>query len=271
MKVPAGNPRNLPALLAALHEDKRTVAVLVPGTPGGAIHVREGMIVAVDTPGAPSPQSTLVKSGRVEDGAWAAAWAASGPQEYSLRDELQARGLLTPQEFEIACTAAVFDGAFALALGPGSDWEVRDPVPTVVVGRAFAPHVVAAETTRRLAALTHLWGSPAEFARTRIRPTDAPRPALSPRYTAVLDAANGRRTPRDLAFALGRGTYAVMLDLARLRTLGLVHHDMEAAAGRPSTAPRLPGPRSGGITPASGAPLPQRTPGTHHPHRSDTV
>ncbi|WP_416968805.1 hypothetical protein [Streptomyces sp. 4F14] len=266
--TPALTPRNLPALLAALHDEGRDAAVAVSGTPGGTIHVRAGLVVAVDTPGAPSAESILLKSGRVEDGSWAAARAAGG----DLAQHLQERGLLTRQEFEVACTAALFDGAFALALGPGAVWEVREPAPAVVTARAFAPHLVAAETTRRLTVLTELWGSPVELARTRIRTTDTPRPpALGARHTAVLDAANGRRTPRDLAFTLGRGTYAVMLDLARLRTLGLIHHDVTPTA-RPSTALRVPGAHATASRPPAGsAPLPTRTPGTHRPHRSDTV
>ncbi|QNP74645.1 hypothetical protein IAG44_37820 [Streptomyces roseirectus] len=266
--TPAPAPRNLPALLAGLHDERRDAAVAVSGTPGGTIHVRAGLVVAVDTPGAPGVESVLLKSGRVDDRSWAAARAADGP----LDEQLHKRGLLSPEEFEVTCTAALFDGAFALALGPGAVWEVRDPAPDVVAARAFAPHLVAAETTRRLAVLTELWGSPSELARTRLRATDTARPAtLRARHTDVLDAVNGRRTPRDLAFALGRGTYAVMLDLAHLRTLGLIHPDV-TPTGRPSTALRVPVRRAGAPhAPAGGTPLPQRTPGTHHPHRSDTV
>ncbi|MHC5908592.1 hypothetical protein ACVNF4_32630 [Streptomyces sp. S6] len=266
--TPAVPPRNLPALLAALYDERRDAAVAVSGTPGGTIHVHAGLVVAVDTPGAPSAESVLLKSGRVEDGSWAAARAADG----LLSEQLHKRGLLSPEEFEITCTAALFDGAFALALGPGAVWEVREPVPGVVASRAFAPHLVAAETTRRLAVLTELWGSPVELARTRIRATDAPRPAVThPRHLALLDAVNGRRTPRDLAFALGRGVFAVMVDLAHLRALGLIHHDVPSAS-RPSTALRVPGARTEAPrSPAGSAPLPTRTPGTHRPHRSDTV
>ncbi|MFM9609122.1 hypothetical protein DF268_01535 [Streptomyces sp. V2] len=266
--TPAPAPRNLPALLAALHAEGRDAAVTVSGTPGGTIHVRAGLVTAVDTPGAPSAESILLKSGRVADSSWTAARAAHG----DLAQQLQQRGVLTPLEFEVACTAALFDGAFALALGPGAVWEVRDPAPEVVAARAFAPHLVAAETTRRLAVLTELWGSPTELARTRLRATDTPRPeTLGARHTALLDAANGRRTPRDLAFALGRGTYAVMLDLAHLRTRGLIHPDATPTA-RPSTALRVPGPRAAVPRPPAGStPLPTRTPGTHRPHRSDTV
>ncbi|MGW3952970.1 hypothetical protein ACWEKM_19075 [Streptomyces sp. NPDC004752] len=270
MKAADAAPRNLPALLAALHEDERDAAVTVGGSPGGTIHLRQGRIVGVDTPGAPSAESTLLKSGRVEDSAWAMACAASGSDGNTLRDELRRRGLLTPEEFEIVCTAALFDGAFALGLGSAAEWEVREPSRPVVTARAFAPHLVTAETTRRLATITELWGSATELARTRIRTANASPARLLPRHTAILEAANGRRTPRDIAFALGRGTYAVMLDLSHLRALGLVEHDTPPL-GRPSTAPRMPGPRTGTPLPAAQAPLPQRSPGAHHPHRSDVV
>lgn len=261
-------PRNLPAFLAALHTEARDATVTVGGTPGGTIHLRRGLMTAVDTPGAPGTESLLVKSGRVDDTSWAAARAAGG----ALDQVLAERGLLTRQQFEVTCTAALFDGAFALALGSATDWEVHPPAPDTVAARAFAPHLVTAEATRRLTTLAQLWGSPAEFARTRLRRADRPRPRLTARHTAVLDAVNGRRTPRDIAFALGRGTYAVMLDLAQLRSQGLLLEEIPAA-GRPSTAPRVQGGHAG-VTlhpPVTPVPLPQRTPGTHHPHRSDTV
>ncbi|EGX59004.1 hypothetical protein SZN_15108 [Streptomyces zinciresistens K42] len=272
MKAANTVPRNLPALLAALHEEERDAAVTVEGTPGGVIHLRRGGVVAVDTPGAPSAESTLLKSGRVEDSAWAAACAAVGSGGGTLSEEVSRRGLLSQEEFEVSCTAALFDGAFALALGAAAEWEVREPSRLLVAARAFPPHLVTSETTRRLAVVNELWGSATDLARTRVRRTKAPAARLLPRHAAVLEAANGRRTPRDIAFALGRGTYAVMLDLAHLRSLGLVGQDAPPPPpGRPSTAPRVPDARTESPEPAAPAPLPQRSPGTHQPPRSATA
>jgi hypothetical protein len=38
----------------------------------------------------------------------------------------------------------------------------------------------------------------------------------------ILALADGRRTARDLAFALGRGVYATMLQLSRMQRAGLL-------------------------------------------------
>ncbi|MGW1401479.1 hypothetical protein ACWCRF_23080 [Streptomyces sp. NPDC002405] len=271
MSTRTDGPRNVPALLNTLYDEGRTGTVVVSGTPGGRIHLRAGRIVALETPGAPSVESVLLASGRIDDAAWTSACATDGAADGRVGAELQARGLLAPEEFEITCAAAVFDGAFALALSPPGDWEVTEAMPAVVSGPAFEPQLLAAETSRRLVLLSRLWGPPAEFARTRVRPAADVPAGVPSRYATLLRAANGRRTPRDIAFALGRGTYAVMLDLARMRELGLLHRERPAAAGRPSTAPRLPGPRARNVPPPSDRSLPRRSPGAHRPHRTDSV
>ena len=43
-----------------------------------------------------------------------------------------------------------------------------------------------------------------------------------PGQREILALANGRRTARDVAFALGRGVYAVTLEADRMRRAGLV-------------------------------------------------
>jgi len=65
----------------------------------------------------------------------------------------------------------------------------------------------------------------------------------------LLALANGRRTPRDLAFALGRGVYATTLELSRMQREGLLVTTSHRAglspaaesepqsAGEPASAP----------------------------------
>ncbi|MFZ4276755.1 hypothetical protein ACOZFM_29100 [Streptomyces arboris] len=273
MSTRPGVPRNLPALLVSLYERKHTGTVVVSGAPGGRIHLREGRIAGVETPGAPGVETVVLNSGRVDYAAWTAACVSAGGAEGVLAAELETRGLLQRQEFEIICTATVFDGAFALALGAPEGWEVTEAVPAPWSGQSFTPQRLADQTTRRLAALAGLWGAPpAELSRSRIRPA-ADLPARIPvRYTTLLRTANGRRTPRDIAFVLGRGVYAVMLDLARMNESGLLRRDRPAVdSGRPSAAPRRPEDRPPDDAPAAGSsPLPRRAPGTHHPHRTAT-
>lgn len=258
--------RNVPALLQQLRDERFSGTVRVSGHPGGTIHLRDGLIGAIETPGAPTVTSTLLTSGRITDEDWLAASAAE-PDADRLGGHLVAAGLIGAAELEVVCAAAVFDGAFAMALSPPGEREVSGPEPALVAEPGFEPRQLTEETARRMAWLTGLWGPPSEL--TRVRPeavasTDDAAGRLSPRQLDVLGCVNGRRTARDIAFALGRGLYAVLLDLVRLESLGLVRWEHRPATGtRPSTAPRVPrtDPSAGGAVPKTAA-LPKRRPGS---------
>ncbi|MGJ5832950.1 DUF4388 domain-containing protein [Streptomyces ossamyceticus] len=270
MRTPSA--RNVPALLQALHEEGFTGTVRVSGAPGGTIHLRGGRVGAIETPGAPTATSTLLASGRIDDDAWLAACAAE-PDADRLGHRLEATGLIGAAELEVVCTAAVYDGAFAMALRPPGDWELTDREPTLLARPGVEPRPLAEETSRRIALLARLRGPAVELARGRPAPVaDRAHPAsgsgLTPRHRELVDSANGRRTPRDIAFARGRGLYAVMLDLIRLEALGAVRWETTTVPeGRPSTAPRVP-PRT--VTSADepsprAGPLPRRRPGGGFP------
>ncbi|MFQ3561874.1 hypothetical protein QZN11_34465 [Streptomyces gramineus] len=261
-------PRSLSSLLDELHEQRFTGTVVVSGSPGGRIHLRAGRIGAADTPGSPGPETVLRNTGRLADEEWEAVAAAAATPGESLSAVLEGRGLIRRPEFDILCTSTVLDAAFALAISMLESWEITDAVPVAWTGPTFSPRRVTTDTKRRLAVLEDMWGGPVtDLARLVVRPAPDLPQRIPDRYAALLRAANGRRTPRDIAFALGRGTYAVMLDTARTHRLGLLDHDRPAASsGRPSTAPRGPGPRGDGTSAAAAAQLPRRTPGAQHPH-----
>ncbi|WP_327232733.1 hypothetical protein OG349_01065 [Streptomyces sp. NBC_01317] len=269
---PGMSPRNVPALLARLHREGFTGTVSVSGTPGGTIHLRDGLIGAIETPGTPSVESTLLKSGRVDDEGWAAGQAAvrDGDDHGTALVGLR---LVGAAELEVVCTATVFEGAFAMSVGPPAGWEVEGPAPTVLAPRGLAPHRVAEETARRLALVSRSWGPPAELAKARMRPSaraDRVAGQLTSRYQAVLAVANARRTPRDLAFTLGRGLYGVMADLIRMDELQLIQWEDRAPVERPSTAPRVPpAGRSAPPPPVPAVSLPRRTPGAGRVEQRD--
>ncbi|MGW4912411.1 hypothetical protein [Streptomyces sp. NPDC004270] len=236
--------RNIPALLAGLHAERRSCAVLVSGAPGGVIHVRDGMVVGMETPGAPGVEVLLLKSYRITEDDWTAA-RAGGTDPARLALELVAQGLLGAAELEVIGQAALFDAAFALALIRPDGWQVTDPRPLLDTGAAVPPERLVTENSRRIRLLANERGATARFARDRLEPApearDPQRVArLSPRHRAVLTATDGRRTPRDIAFALGRGLFAVMLDLRDLLALGLLQPPSATTSTRPSTAPRTP-------------------------------
>ncbi|WP_327727873.1 hypothetical protein OG250_13730 [Streptomyces sp. NBC_00487] len=269
MKSPSA--RNVPALLQALHQEGYTGTVRVSGSPGGTIHLRDGLIGAIETPGAPTATSVLLASGRIDDDAWLAACAAE-PDADRLGLHLSAAGLIGAAELEVVCTAAVFDGAFAMALSPPGGWELTERQPTLLARPGIEPRPLAEETTRRMALLTRLWGPAGELARVRPGPVDGRGTAdhegrLTRRHRDLVESVNGRRTPRDLAFSRGRGLYAVMLDLIRLESLQAVRWETTPAPdSRPSTAPRIPQgqPPSDETSPRAG-PLPRRRPGGGSP------
>jgi hypothetical protein len=269
VKTPSA--RNVPALLQALHQESYTGTVRISGSPGGTIHLREGLIGAIETPGAPTATSALLSSGRIDDDAWLAARAAE-PDADRLDLHLVAAGLIGAAELEVVCTAAVFDGAFAMALSPPGGWELTERQPILLARPGVEPRPLAEETTRRMALLTRLWGPAGELARVRPEPVTGRGTAehdgrLTRRHRDLVESANGRRTPRDMAFARGRGLYAVMLDLIRLESLQAVHwQDRAEPDSRPSTAPRTPQGPSASEEPSTRAgPLPRRRPGGGSP------
>jgi hypothetical protein len=259
MSVPVP-PRNVPALLLRLLAEEFTGAVEVSGAPAGTIHLRRGLVVAVDTPNAPSVETLLIRSGRVDEDGWAdavsrRAAAAAESQDVEgaqglggaggggeLNAVLVELGLVGRGELEAVCIAAVYDAAFAMALNPAEGWTVHEgsAPPELAAWPGESPRELAEETARRIAALTRSWGSLAELAVARCRPATRVEPGLlTARQHAVLLAANGRRTPRDIAFFLGCGVFPAMLDITRLRARHLVEWEApRAVAALPITARR---------------------------------
>ncbi|MDY0811227.1 hypothetical protein [Kitasatospora purpeofusca] len=287
---PRSAARNVPALLLALREEDFTGSVAVSSAPGGTIHLERGLITAIETPGAPTAETLLLKSGRIGQADWAAvasaassvgavAPAAATVGAGGLGAALVARGSIGAAELEAVCASAVFDGAFALVLSPPGAWETVEAAPPA--GLALRPGIepkrLFEETARRTALLTRRWGPPGELARTRIRPAAAlaggasSGPAadrIPARHREILAAATGRRTARDIGFALGRGVFAVLLDLVRMDARQLLHREpADAVPMAPSVAPRTP---PGEPLPAdTGQSLPRRVPGTRTPGGAD--
>ncbi|MGV9266908.1 hypothetical protein ACWDRR_19870 [Kitasatospora sp. NPDC003701] len=285
MTGPAGDPprpvpslppaaRRVAARLRELGGEGFTGSVTASGAPGGAIHLEDGLVTAVETPAAPTAETLLLKSRRVSETDWRAVESvvsATCPGDAStvggtdLGAALLAQGAIGAGELEVVCAAAVFDGAFALVLSPPDDWRtVEEPLPParIALRPGIAPQELFEEAARRLALLERLWGSPAELARIRIKPAVSfgSGVARAPvRYRRILDAATGRRTARDISFVLGRGVFAVLLDIARMDARRLLHREGgHRGALAPSVAPRMP---SAGPLPAATAPLPRRVPG----------
>ncbi|MFD0686255.1 hypothetical protein [Actinomadura fibrosa] len=213
------------------------------GTPGGTVTMRDGLVVAAATPVAPGPEPLLLRSGRISEADWSAAFTAGAP-DGRLAAELVERGLLGTAGLEVVTQTAVFDAVFAMALC-GVRTCTAEPTgtpPPLPAEPGVDAERLVRETTRRLAT-TETWQSfgLTVHGRARALPAGASATPVGAARRAVLDRANGRRTPRDIAFALGRGLYSVMTDLATLVGDGLAIIDERPAPSTAATAARTPG------------------------------
>lgn len=222
--------------------------LLVTGQPGGAIHFSDGRVTAALTPGAPGLEVILLRSGRVDESGWDAAFAAAAATGREMRNELIGRELAGAGELEALSRLATADAVFAIACGlvDGCRAEISSAGPMVTLSPGDEPGWLLTETARRIRSLTSLPG-PVVDIRARVATVPgAIRPGvlLGHGRDELTALADGRRTARDMAFALGRGVYATMLELGRLQADGVIvtssspaEPQPEAAdAGRPSPA-----------------------------------
>lgn len=232
-KTPAGpqpgepiKPDMLPRALQRRASERFSGVLVIEGHHRGTVLMRDGRIVAATTPAAPGPEALILRSGRIPEPEWSEAYSAAAP-EGRLAEELVSRGLLGAAGIEVLTQTAVVDAVFAMALSgvqrcvaepadPGSVTAILPSEPGMDVER------VTRELTRRLAQAAQ-WQQDGLRIDSRPRPvTDREIPPLSADRRAILAKANGRRTSRDLAFALGRGVFSTMTDLAALLADGLI-------------------------------------------------
>jgi hypothetical protein len=235
----------LEGALRQAHYERFTGRLAAPGAVGVEIRLADGLVTAILTPAAPGPDSVLLRSGRVNQVEWARAVDTVG-ERGRLDETLVSRSLVRGGELDVIRVAALFDAMFAVCLDAPEDWQARPadsgvepPLPLVP---GIPPAVLLAEADRRSTKLSRRWGSPARLAQTRpqvtAKATQAGTGAVE-RHREILLCANGRRTPRDIAFVLGRGVYAVMVDLGQLENRGMVQtQEQPAPAALPSVAPR---------------------------------
>lgn len=267
---PRTAPRNVPNLLLSLQQDRFSGAVSVSGAVGGTIHLHRGAIRAIETPGAPTAEALLLKSRRIGEPEWDAACTAAGPGG-RLDATLVERGHIGAAELEVLCVGALYDAAFAMALSTPDSWQVdgEAPGPRLSHRAGTDPRRLTEVTSRRVRLLAKSLGSVREFGQERIRPSaraTAGTGRLSARYRDILLSADGRRTPRDIAFALGRGVYPVMLDISRMKALHLIQPESpRPPATAPSVAPRDPAAEPPRPVAPTGGGLPRRTPAGRRP------
>ncbi|GAA4058494.1 DUF4388 domain-containing protein [Actinomadura miaoliensis] len=239
----AGRPSGI--LISALRrrgQERFSGTLRLDGNPGGTVTMRDGRIVAAATPAAPGPESLLLRSGRIAEPEWSRAFAAAAPAG-RLPDELVERGLLGEVGVEVLARTAVVDALFAMALTGVRTCTVEPadagtPGPLVPVEPGLDTDRLVREITRRLE-VADGWRVLDLTVRSRPRVVRAePEQIVDPARREVLGRVNGRRTPRDIAFTLGRGLFAVMSDLATLVQDGFV--SLTEPPSPPPTPPEHP-------------------------------
>ena len=198
----------------------------VIGEPGGTIHFSGGGVAAVETPGAPGPEVILLRSGRIPEPDWAAAFTAAATGGVPLGRELIARGLIGAGELEAVLRIATADAMFVLSGGQVAGCHAEPAAADCQLALAPPAEVgwLLAEASRRMRVLASMPGL-VEHDRDRMAPAPGavqPGAVLGEGWDEILALANGRRTPRDMAFALGRGVYATTLQLVHMYGAGLL-------------------------------------------------
>lgn len=214
----------LAADMRGLHHESFTGALLVFGPPDTTLHFHQGLLVAVRTPAAPGPDTLLLRSGAVSGQDWASA------REHALTTgdlgtELLERRHVGAALLELTLARSLLDGVFVLGLTPSNrGGEVRPGAlpPLLCLDEGMEPDLVLRQAARRHDSIDRGWGPPPDLARLRPMAAAPPEAAPSAAHRDLLARADGRRTPRDLAFVLGRDVSGVMADLARLAERGLV-------------------------------------------------
>lgn len=262
--------------LTELCERRFTGVLRIEGNPAGVMHLREGLIAGIVTPGAPGPESLLLRSGRITEREWSVAFAA-GAAEERVAKELTATAGVSTAELEVVTVSALYDAAFALALNRPERWQaepgaVNLPLP---VRPGVHPRDLLRENRRRLSELSQRYGSPQQLVLHRVTGRAAPSDVSNPRFRDILIHANGRHTPRDIAFLLGRGTFAVVTDIVSMIARGLLDGRLAPAptgpAGAAGAAIRTPAQGGAAVpsVPLPAAALPRRRPGISRPGAGD--
>jgi len=202
-----------------------TGALRVEGQPGGTIYLADGRIAACETPGAPGLEVILLRSRRISEADWDAAFTAAAVAERDMTAELVSRGLLGAGEVEALLRTTLADAMFALLSGQVDGWAEAPAADCLL---PLTPPARSGwllnEAIRRRQVLAS-FAEPAVSAQDRVAAGPEAAQAtrvLGPGQDELLALANGRRSARDLAFALGRGLYETMLQLSRMRASNVV-------------------------------------------------
>ncbi|QKV96552.1 transcriptional regulator [Streptomyces sp. NA02950] len=203
----------------------------------GTVYLSRGRVVHAESPVAPGIDVLLTTGGRLTADTWReAVGRTDGP---GVGRFLVDSGRLSDAELEICHLGALFDAAY-FALGTGSGPRGFQPGAAHWLGpvRPVGADAVERETRRRGRLLDDLWPCPqVDTAPVVLRRPDPRSPAVTRRQRAVLELADGVRTPADIARALGRPAFHTLIDIRRLAAAGHVDTPRPQATASPARSP----------------------------------
>jgi hypothetical protein len=270
--APVSGPGQLEQTLVSFARLRASGLLRVAGEPGGVVYLEDGRITAISTPGAPDPEVILLRSGRVPEAGWSAVYAAAA-SDGRMAAELVKRELVGAGELEAVLRTALADAMFALLAGLVEECRLEEAATSALLPLAPAAEAewLLAEAARRLEVLAGL-ASPVSHDRDRLAAVPGawiPRVGPGDGQAEILALANGRRTARDMSFVLGRGVYAVTLQLSRMRDAGLLVIGSTRSAGLRAviaeSAPPSPARSAEAAGGGSAPPLPRRRRGSNGP------
>jgi hypothetical protein len=218
-----GNVR-LKRWLARAAAERITGALRVSGGPGGVLWLRDGLVVAVQSPGAPGVEALLIRTGRVSDEDWARDGGV---------DRAASAGRIGAAHRQVLQFMANQDALFAMLVG-SIESCVLEPDPSVshaIQGQDAIALLDAA--FRKLDALAllpqailphreRLIAASADDGRDAFGTGSSSGIWPSELRKVILGYADGRRTARDIAFVSGRSLYAVTVEMSRMLVEGLL-------------------------------------------------
>ncbi|MFJ2957802.1 transcriptional regulator [Streptomyces sp. NPDC087270] len=221
-------------MLVRLAEQRATGALL---RDTGTLYLLDGAVVHAESPAAPGIEVLLTVGGRLSAEAWQEAVRQGGAQGRTARWLLD-HHRLSEGELEISELGTLFDAAFFVLAPTGGPTRFRHgaahwfgpvrPVPLSEVER---------ESRRRRRFLDTLWPCP-QLDAAPVRPRHDPRlPPATRHERAVLDLADGVRTPSAIAALLGRPAFHALVHVRRLAANGRVAVPPPATGRAPVPAP----------------------------------
>lgn len=204
-------------MLVRLAEEGATGALL---RDTGVLYLADGEVVHAESPAAPGIDVLLTVGGRLRLDTWEEAVDAAGARCRIARHLVDHRRI-SAAELEISHLETLYDAAFFVLAAGGGPSRFRHGVvhwfgPVRPVRVAEVEH----ETRRRRGLLDALWPYPQLDTAPVVRRRAARLPPVPRRQRALLELADGVRTPSAIATALGRPAFHALVDVRRLAAAG---------------------------------------------------